>query len=117
ERIGLAERWALRFSPSGLCWGRSEREVDELYHSCDLLLNIVGTRLREPQMRARHRVYVETDPVTHELLWASGDEFPSLHFSEHHAIATYGENYGAPDCRVPLHGVTYVKTRQPVDLD
>jgi hypothetical protein len=67
-------------------------------------------------MQARFRVYVETDPVTHELMWAEGDPFPPLHFSEHHAIATYGENYGEPDCKVPLNGVTYVKTRQPVDV-
>jgi hypothetical protein len=32
-------------------------------------------------------------------------------------IATYGENYGAPDCSVPLDGRTYVFTRQPVDLE
>ena len=31
---------------------------------------------------------------------------------------TYGENYGAPDCGVPLPPeITYLKTRQPVDLD
>jgi hypothetical protein len=116
ERIGLGDRWALRFSPvSGACWGRTDEQIDELYETCDLLLNVVGTRLREPHMRAPFRVYVETDPVTHELMWAAGDSFPSLHFSEHHAIATYGENYGEPDCGVPLNGVTYVKTRQPVD--
>lgn len=116
ERIGLSDRWALRFSPDDLCWGRSDVEIDALYRSCDVLLNVVGTRLREPQLQARLRVYVETDPVTHELMWASGDPFPALHFSEHHVIATYGENYGAPDCTVPLNGVTYLKTRQPIDL-
>jgi hypothetical protein len=35
----------------------------------------------------------------------------------HHVIATYGENYGAPDCAVPLDGRSYLTTRQPVDLD
>ncbi|MFL6238981.1 MAG: glycosyltransferase [Actinomycetes bacterium] len=117
ERIGLGDRWALRFSPDDLAWGRKDEEIDELYRSCDVLLNVVGTRLREPQLQSRLRVYVETDPVTHELMWATGDPFPPLHFSEHHVIATYGENYGAPDCGVPLNGVTYVKTRQPVDLE
>ena len=32
-------------------------------------------------------------------------------------MVTYGENYGAPDCRVPLNGTSYKKTRQPVDLE
>jgi hypothetical protein len=35
----------------------------------------------------------------------------------HHVIATYGENYGAEDCGVPLDGRVYVPTRQPVDLE
>jgi hypothetical protein len=35
----------------------------------------------------------------------------------HDAIVTYGENYGAPDCGVPVDGFRYLKTRQPVDLD
>jgi hypothetical protein len=31
-------------------------------------------------------------------------------------IATYGSNYGRPDCRVPVDGLNLVSTRQPVDL-
>ena len=31
---------------------------------------------------------------------------------------TYGENYGEPDCGVPLvGGFRYLKTRQPIDLE
>ena len=118
ERIGLADRWALRYSPGAeACWGRTSVEIDELYRTCDVLLNVVGTELRETHMAAPFRVYVETDPVTHELLWASGDPVPRAHFGAHHAIATYGENYGAPDCGVPLNGVSFLKTRQPIDLE
>jgi hypothetical protein len=117
QAVGFGDRWALRYSPrEGACWGRTGAEIDELYKTCDVLLNVVGTRLRDVHLDAPFRVYVETDPVTHELLWAEGDDFPRDHFAEHHAIATYGENYGAPDCGVPLNGVTFVKTRQPVDL-
>ena len=35
----------------------------------------------------------------------------------HDVIATYGENYGAPDCGVPLNGIAYRSTRQPIDLE
>jgi hypothetical protein len=51
------------------------------------------------------------------LRLANGDEHTRLAFANHHRIVTYGENYGAPDCGVPLNGVRYVKTRQPVDLE
>jgi hypothetical protein len=119
ERIGLADRWGFRLADhKDACWGITPRELDDLYRTCDILLNIVGaTELREEQMVSPFRVYIETDPVTAELRVAKGDEYTRGLLSAHHTIVTYGENYGAPDCDVPLNGVTYHKTRQPVDLD
>jgi hypothetical protein len=40
-------------------------------------------------------------------------------FANHDLIVTYGENFGALDCRVPLNGLEgkYRKTRQPIDLN
>ena len=119
EAIGMADRWAFRLADrEGACWGMSEQAISELYRSCDALLNIVGaTDLREDQLLAPLRIYVETDPVTAELRLASGDEHTAVAFGNHHVLATYGENYGAPDCAVPLNGLEYVFTRQPVDLE
>lgn len=117
--IGLGDKWAFRLADrKGACWGMSESDLNDLYRTCDVLLNIIGaTDLREEQLCAPLRVYVECDPVTAELQLANGDEHTRTAFSSHQAIATYGENYGAPDCGVPLNGNKYVKTRQPVDLD
>jgi hypothetical protein len=119
ERIGLPDRWAFRLADrEGASWGLPARKLDELYRSCDALLNVVGaTDLREEHLAAPFRVYVQTDPVIAELRLANGDEHTRVAFANHHVIATYGENYGAPDCGVPLNGITYKKTRQPVDLD
>ena len=119
EAIGLCDRWAFRLADrAGGCWGISERKLRDLYASCDALLNVVGaTDLREDQLRAPLRIYVETDPVTAELRLAGGDAHTAEAFDNHHVLATYGENYGAPDCGVPLSGRTFVSTRQPVDLD
>jgi hypothetical protein len=118
ERIGLADRWALRvIGLEGACWGRSERELDALYRSCDALLNVSATELGEPQLAAPFRVYVQTDPVVSELQLADGHEYTRQAFEAHDAIVSYGENYGAPDCGVPLNGIRYGKTRQPVDLE
>jgi hypothetical protein len=119
ERIGMADRWAFRYwLTEGACWGLSEQELNELYVSCDVMLNIVGaTELRDEHMKAKLRVYVETDPVGPQLRLATGDELMRLRFETHHRVITYGENYGAPDCNVPLDGITYWKTRQPIDLD
>lgn len=121
ERIGLAGKWAFRLADrQGACWGLSERELAELYKSCDVLLNIVGaTDLRDEQMEAPRRIYVETDPVIAELQLAKGDRHTRDAFANHHLIVTYGENFGAADCKVPLNGLEakYRKTRQPIDLE
>ena len=106
DRIGLSGRWAFRLAEGRVgCWGMAWDELDELYRTCDALLNIVGgTRLRPVHLAAKYRVYVETDPVTAELRLDAGDEFTRNAYAEHHAVVTYGENYGAKDCGVPLCG-------------
>ena len=76
-----------------------------------------ATDLREEHLAARFRVYVECDPVIAELQLANGDHHTAVALANHHAIVTYGENFGSPDCGVPLNGHRYGKTRQPVDLD
>jgi hypothetical protein len=119
EAIGLGEQWAFRLSGApDVCGGPGAGHLTQLYRSSDLLLNVVGaTDLREEHLAIPMRVYVECDPVTAELRLANGDEHTRIAFDQHHAIATYGENYGAGDCGVPLNGRKYLKTRQPVDLE
>ena len=119
KAIGLADRWAFRLAGiDGACWGLAPRDLDELYRSCDALLNVVGaTDLREEHLRAPFRVYVETDPVTAELGLAMGDEHTRAAFGAHHRIATYGENYGAPDCGVPLNGISMSPPGSPLTWD
>jgi hypothetical protein len=119
QALGMADRWAFRLADrADACWGMSETALTELYRGCDALLNVVGaTDLREEQLLAPLRIYVETDPVTAELRLAQGDEHTATAFANHHIVATYGENYGAADCGVPLNGLEYVFTRQPVDLE
>jgi hypothetical protein len=119
ERIGIPNQWAFRLADrKGTCFGMSDSKLEDLYRSCDALLNVVGaTDLREEHLRARLRVYVESDPVTAELQLANGDEHTRKEFAKYDRIFTYGENYGAADCDVPLNGIKYGKTRQPVDLD
>ena len=118
ERIGLANRWAFRLADhNGACWGLTEGKLNELYRSCDALVCFGTSELRWEQMAAPFRLYVQCDPVTPELRLANGDENTRIMFASHNMIFTYGENYGAPDCGVPLNGNKYLKTRQPIDLE
>ncbi|HEY7513871.1 MAG TPA: hypothetical protein VIC87_05310, partial [Vicinamibacteria bacterium] len=96
----------------------SRQRLLELYRDCDALLNICGaTVLNDDHMRSRRRVYVETDPVTNQLELAAGKEKTRAVLAAHDVIVTYGENYGTADCRVPMDGFRYLRTRQPIDLE
>ena len=100
-------------------WGLSGRELDDLYAVCDVLLNIFGPiALREEHMAAPLRVYRRDRSRRRR---AEGRR-PATRSSArgtapHDVVVTYGENYGAPDCGVPLNGCPYLKTRQPVDIE
>ena len=120
ERIGLGGKWAVRplYRENPEVLGLSKARLLELYRDCDALLNVCGaTVLNEDHLRARRKVYVETDPVSNQLELASGKAKTREMLLAHDVIVTYGENYGAPDCGVPLDGLRYLKTRQPIDLD
>ena len=75
KRVGMPDTWAFRPAyRSGECHGITSAKLDELYRTCDALLNVVGaTDLREEHLAARFRVYVECDPVIAELQLANGD--------------------------------------------
>ncbi len=120
QQAGLTDRWAFRLAerkavcdcasclarwsvrkpfPTNACWGLSEAKLDQLYASCDALLNIGGvTSLREEHLAVPLRVYVQTDPVMCELRLANGDEHTRNAFSLYDKVVTYGENYGQADC-------------------
>src|SRR5262249_37500310 len=119
ERIGLPHSWAFRPAyRGGECYGATSIQLDELYRPCDALLNVVAaTDLRVEHLAASLRVYVEGGRALAELHTANGDAHTAIALENQHAIVTYGENFGAADCRVPIDGRLYGKTRQPVDLD
>jgi hypothetical protein len=121
REIGLPGRWAYRplFRGPEQCLGLSVSALRELYRSCDAILNVCGaTVLNEDHALAPRRIYVETDPVTNQLELANGKAKTLDALRAHDTVVTYGENYGAPDCGVPLvGGFGYLKTRQPVDLE
>jgi hypothetical protein len=120
-RIGLQGRWAYRalYRSADEVYGRTKAQLLDLYRDCDALLNVCGaTVLNDDHMRARFKVYVETDPVTNQLELANGKEKTKAVLDEHDTIVTYGENYGGPGSKVPLvGGYRYLKTRQPIDLE
>lgn len=119
ERHGLGNRWIFRgHYPGGSCHGGTEDDLARLYREADVLLNVTGSQeLREEHLRIPRRIYVETDPVASQILVAQGDRATIAALEAHDTHFSYGENFGRPDCRVPLECFDWQPTRPPVLVD
>jgi hypothetical protein len=111
--------WAYRdVAQEGRLHGVSERALERRLASADVLVNVSGVMvLREEHVRVPVRVYLETDPVLPQIEIAQGKSFTIDLLAAHSHHFTYGENFGAPDCQVPIERFDYRTTRPPVVLD
>jgi len=119
EMFGFAGRWAYRRSYGDKAWFGMDREpAEELLAHADIVFSITGsTRLAEEGLEVGRLVYVCTDPVIHEVLFAQGNEDVRTLVQEHDDIVTFGMNIGTPDCPLPPLPRLRAKTCQPVLLD
>jgi glycosyltransferase involved in cell wall biosynthesis len=120
RRFDLGERWAFHaISGTGSYYGMSEGEVKRLYASAAVIFNLHGGTVPTPEQSAGQRlVYIDTDPVNVQVEVHREVPF-TLHFLEQHcAFFTFAENYGNPDCRLPVSSrFRFRPTRQPVVID
>jgi hypothetical protein len=116
--FGLQDRWAYRSRVDGRVFGLSETQVSDVLESADALVNLTGsTQLLEEHIRVPVRIYLETDPVTRQIEVVQGNPKAIDLLEAHTHHFTYGENYGAADCGVPLTQFNYRPVRQPIVLD
>ncbi len=118
--FGFGDRWTFHAVHSDRrCYGRSEGELRQLYRSAEVLVNLHGGTLPRPEHVDTGRVVaIDTDPVRLEIeLHQNVPE--TVRFCEsHRAIFSFGENYGRPDCLLPVSERFPIQpTRQPVVLD
>jgi GT2 family glycosyltransferase len=120
RRFGLADRWAFKaLHDDGRCFGMSEHQLERLYGSAELLINLHGGTQPLPELSAGGRlVYLETDPVQLQLE-LKHEVQETIDFLEPHvAFFTFAENWGKPDCELPKHDrFQFIPTRQPVVVD
>jgi hypothetical protein len=116
--FGLQDRWAYRSRVDDRFFGLSQTQVSRLFESADALVNLTGsTQLFEEHAGVPVRIYLETDPVTRQIELVQGDRKAIDLLEAHTHYFTYGENFGASDCSVPLTRFDYHPTRQPIVLD
>lgn len=115
---GFAGKWAARCHYDNRIWGLSAAQLAQLYREADAFLNVTGGQeILDEHQRIPRKIYIETDPVKTEILVAQGDANMIATLDAHDTHFTYGENFGAPDCGVPLVRYRWLPTRQPVALD
>jgi hypothetical protein len=116
---GFAGRWGFHGNyPGGQCFGMTEKQIERLYREADGFLNVTGAQeIRQEQMACPKRIYVETDPVVSQIKVAQGDEPTMASLDAHNFHFSYGGNFGAPDCLLPIKRYSWKLTRQPVVLD
>jgi GT2 family glycosyltransferase len=120
RRFDLRDRWSyVALHDDGRHHGLGETELRRLYASAELIVNLHGgTEPRPEHADSGRLVYVETDPVQLQLELADGLASTMAFLEPHCAFFTFGENYGAPDCLLPVSDrFRFLPTRQPVVLD
>jgi hypothetical protein len=117
RKYDLFDRFCYRAGPGSPTFGATGADIETLYRSADLLLNVTGAQdLRDEHLGIPHRAYVESDPFALQVKYLNGDAVTREQLDAHTQLFTFGENIGQPDCQIPGTGHTWHATRQPVDL-
>lgn len=116
---GLSDRWAYRAASLGSTWfGLSELQLLKLFEKADAIVNVTASNLlREEYLRIPVRIYLETDPGLPQIGVAKGNRQTMDFLNAHTHHFTYGENFGEPDCALPIGPFGYYPTRQPIIVD
>lgn len=120
QRFDLGSHWAFQaLHADGRCYGLSEAKLRSLYRSAALVINLHGATMPLAEHSAGGRlVYLETDPVALQIELLNPSQATLDRLTPHAAFLTFGENYGRPECRVPVSDrFDFRPTRQPVVLD
>jgi 2-polyprenyl-3-methyl-5-hydroxy-6-metoxy-1,4-benzoquinol methylase len=119
NRFDLNGQWALHEVYAGRVHGMSDSELSTLYREAALIINLHGGTIPRPEHCATGRlVYLETDPVSLQIELYHGVQRTIEFLEAHCAFFTFGENYGRPDCKLPVSDrFAFKPTRQPVVME
>lgn len=120
EEHGFAGRWCFcaRYGNKTETAGLDIERLRQLYRECDAALNVCGSHdLNEDLMSVRRLIYVESDPGVEQIKIDQGDTAVREYLSKHAVLFTFGEAVGTAKFPVPLRGLQWLPTRQPVVTD
>ena len=120
RRFDLAGRWAIdTVHGDARCLGMSRGALRALYREAELIINLHGGTEPLPEHSETGRlIYLETDPVEVQIELHHHKPEAIAYLEPHRRLFTFGENYGRPDCGLPVSDrFRFRPTRQPVVLD
>lgn len=117
RKYDLLDRFCYRPGPGAPTFAPTAVDIDALYRSTDVLLNVTGAQeLRDEHLSVPLRAYIESDPFASQVKYQQGEPFTREQLDAHTHLFTFGENMGQRDCLTPPTGHTWISTRQPIDL-
>jgi hypothetical protein len=120
RQYGFENRWCFcaRYGDEPRTAGLQLSQLRELYRTCDAALNVCGSHELNDDLRCIPRlIYVESDPGVEQIKIDLGETATRDYLSAHHVLFTFGEAIGSENFPVPLHGMEWLPTRQPVVTD
>jgi hypothetical protein len=118
--FGFERRWSFcaRFLPDTPTAGFGLQKIRQLYRDADAILNVCGTQEFNDDLRQSERLlYIESDPGVEQIKVDQRKKATIEYLRQHHALFTFGENVGTQEFPVPLHGLRWLPTRQPIVTD
>jgi hypothetical protein len=120
REYGFEDRWCFcaRYGDEPRTAGLGLEKLRELYRTCDAALNVCGSHdMNDDLLAVRRLIYVESDPGVEQIKIDLGEASVRDYLSKHAVLFTFGEAVGTDRFPVPLHGMEWHPTRQPVVTD
>jgi hypothetical protein len=120
REFGFKNRWGFcaRYLPRNPTAGLPLKRIRQLYRDADAILNICGTQEFNDDLLVSDRIlYIESDPGVEQIKIDKGVKSTVDYLRRHRALFTFGENIGTKSFPVPMHGLKWLPTRQPVVTD
>ena len=116
DQIGLGDRWAYRAGDQ--CVGMPADSIEDICAEADVFF-VRGCSVplwRAEYLRARTRVFVDSDPGFTQIRALTGDSEMAETIDRANRLFTIGHNVGREGCPVPTLGRSWTATEPPVSL-
>ncbi len=117
REFGFERRWGFcaRYLPGEPTAGLNLSRIRQLYREADAILNVCGAQEFNDDLLASDRIiYIESDPGVEQIKVDRQNRSTIQYLGRHCALFTFGENVGTSAFPVPLHGLNWLPTRQPI---